>query len=129
MLKEIKKKKHNLTTDEEKQWEAEKKCYICGDKFLNSVKAPTTKDDVLTEIQDLLEKNMLPTEKIPSLKLVKKQQRTFSRLLHPDKNLDVSKEAQNKKEEEFKIFFQANKKLQKILIEKGLINNVEEDEE
>ena len=35
----------------------------------------------------------------------------------------------SKKEEEFKIFYQANKRLQKILIEKGLINNVEEDEE
>ena len=35
----------------------------------------------------------------------------------------------SKKEEEFKIFYQANKKLQKILIEKRLINNVEEDEE
>ena len=86
-----------------------KKCHICGDKFLNSVKAPTTKDEVLTEIKDLLEKNMLPTEKIPSLKLVKKQQRTFSRLLHPDKNVDVSKEAMSKKEEEFKLCFQANK--------------------
>ena len=30
MLKEIKKKKHNLTTDEEKQWEAEKNVIYVG---------------------------------------------------------------------------------------------------
>ena len=78
-------------------------------------------------------KNELPTDKIPSLKLVKKQLREISLQLHPDKNVDDSEEAKNAKSEKVKHFLDANKKLREILVEKELINgeeeNVEFDEE
>ena len=78
-------------------------------------------------------KNELPTDKIPSLKLVKKQLREISLQLHPDKNVDDSEEVKNAKSEKVKHFLDANKKLREILVEKELINgeeeNVEFDEE
>ena len=37
-LKEIEQKEHNLSADEEKQWQAETKCYICKDKFYKGCK-------------------------------------------------------------------------------------------
>ena len=42
-LKENEMKEHNLSPDEERQWEAETICHICKDKFYN--KPPATKNN------------------------------------------------------------------------------------
>ena len=70
---------------------------------------------------------MLPTDKIPSLKLVQNQFREISLQLHPDKNVDESEEVKNAKSEQVKYFLDANKKLRDILVEKELINGEEEN--
>merc|ERR1712030_84964 len=90
ILKKIGKTEHKLTASEEKKWEAENKCHICGDLFLNLEKTSLSNDNHLSKLKDLLLKNELPTDKIPSVNLVKKQKRTLSKKLHPDKQVDTT---------------------------------------
>ena len=102
--KENEKKNHNLSDDEEKKYQEEKHCHICKDRILILNKDPSLRAQALAEIKDLLVKNELPTDKIPSLKLVKKQLREISLQLHPDKNVDESEEAKNAKQNRLNIF-------------------------
>merc|ERR1712055_190183 len=127
---ENEKKDHNLTEDEEKQFQDEKHCHVCKDLILSSDQDPSSaRAKVLTEILDLLVLNKLPTDKIPSLKLVKKQHRELTRQLHPDRNPDASDEERNAKQEEVKVFIKANNELKDFLIEKGFIIAEEENTE
>merc|ERR1712208_271929 len=126
--KENEKKNHDLSDDEEKQYQEENQCHICKDRILSSDQDPTsTRVKVLAEIEDLLLINKLPTDKIPSLKLVKRQQRIISLELHPDKNLDASDEEKNAKLEEIQVFLKANNELRDLLIEKEIIIAEEEN--
>ena len=129
ILKKIEKTEHKLTASEEKKWEAENKCHICGDLFLNLEKTSLSNDNHLSKLKDLLLKNELPTDKIPSVNLVKKQKRTLSKKLHPDKQVNVSEDEKALKLEKFKMFINDNEELQTYLIENELIENKEEDEE
>ena len=72
-LKENEMKEHNLSPDEERQWEAETICHICKDKFYS--KPPATKNNHkhLKEMKQMLIVNRLDVNKIPSLKLVNRQ--------------------------------------------------------
>ena len=49
-LKEIENKEHNLSADEERQWQAETECYICKDKFYKGCKPPASKKKQLKNI-------------------------------------------------------------------------------
>merc|ERR1711947_10404 len=99
-----------------------------GDRILSSDQDPTsTRAKVLAEIEDMLLINKLPTDKIPSLKLVKRQQRIISLELHPDKNQHASDEEKNAKLEEVKVFIKANNELRDLLIEKEIIIAEEEN--
>merc|ERR1711888_496845 len=128
-LKEIEKKEHNLSPDEERQWQAEKKCHICKDKFYT--KPPATKNNHkhLKEMKQMLIVNKLDVNKIPSLKLVKKQKRIVSLQLHPDKLGEVSNEEKLAKQEELKKFNVENEKLQNYLINHEVLVDEEQDEE
>jgi hypothetical protein len=128
-LKEMEKKEHNLTADEEKQWQAETKCHICDDKFYKGCKPPSPKNNHLKKIHELLVANKLDVSKIPLLKLVKKQKRIISLQLHPDKLVDVSEEEKLAKQEELKKFNVENENLQNYLIENELFEVEEQDEE
>ena len=132
-LKENEKKEHNLSVDEEKQWQAETKCYMCNDKFYKGCKPPLPKNKHLNthlkKIKELLVANKLDVKKIPSLKLVKKQKRIISFQLHPDKQGDVSSEERFAKQEELKKFNVDNENLQNYLIENELLEDEEQDEE
>ena len=132
-LKEIEQKEHNLSADEEKQWQAETKCYICKDKFYKGCKPPLTKNKHmkthLKRMKDLLVANKLDVSKIPSLKLVKKQKRIISLQLHPDKLGDVSSEERFAKQEELKKFNVENENLQNYLVEHELFVVEEKEEE
>ena len=106
---------------------------MCKDPILSSDQGPTsTRVKVLAEIQHLLVLNKLPTDKIPSLKLVKRQQRVISLEIHPDKNPDASDEEKIAKLEETQLFLAANNELRDLLIEKEIIiaeeENIEFDE-
>ena len=64
-LKNIEKKKHhNLTAEEQKQWKEEKKCHICKERFLKD----STNPQISKEMKQLLEANKLDCAKIPSIK-------------------------------------------------------------
>ena len=128
-LKEIEKKEHNLTADEEKQWQAETKCHICSDKFLKGCLPHSAKEEHLKHIEHYLLTNKLDITKIPSLKLVKKQKRIISLQLHPDKQGDVSEREKLLKQEELKKFNVENENLQNYLIDNELIEETEQDEE
>ena len=89
---------------------------MCKDPILSSDQGPTsTRAKVLAEIQDLLVINKLPTDKIPSLKLVKKQHRVISLELHPDRNHDASDEEKKAQLEEIQVFLKANNELRDLL--------------
>ena len=122
-------KEHNLSRDEERQWEAETICHICKDKFYS--KPPATKNNHkhLKEMKQMLINNKLDVNKIPSLKLVNRQKRIISRQLHPDKLGDVSNEEKLAKEEELKKFNVANENLLNYLIQHELLVDEEQDEE
>ena len=128
-LKEMEKKEHNLTADEEKQWQAETKCHICSDKFLKGCIPHSAKEEHLKHIEHYLLTNKLDITKIPSLKLVKKQKRIISLQLHPDKQGDVSEREKLLKQEELKKFNVENENLQNYLIDNELIEETEQDEE
>ena len=98
-LKENEKKEHDLSPDEERQWQAETKCHICKDKFYS--KPPATKNNLkhLKEMKQMLIVNKLDVNKIPSIKMVKKQKRIVSLQLHPDKQGDASNEEKLAKQE------------------------------
>ena len=129
-LKEIEQKEHNLSADEERQWQAETKCYICKDKFYKGCKPKNNHlKKHLKTMKDLLVANKLDVSKIPSLKLVKKQKRIISLQLHPDKQGDVSSEERFAKQEELKKFNVENENLQNYLVENELFEDEEKDEE
>ena len=101
---------------------------MCKDRIFSSDQDPaSTRFKVLSEIQDLLVLNKLPTDKIPSLKLVKKQQRVFSLKLHPDRNPDATDEEKKAQLAEVQIFLKANNDLRDLLIEKEIIIAEEEN--
>ena len=128
-LKENEMKEHNLSPDEERQWEAETICHICKDKFYS--KPPATKNNHkhLKEMKQMLIVNRLDVNKIPSLKLVNRQKRIISLQLHPDKLGDVSNEEKLAKEEELKKLNVANENLLNYLIKHGLLVDEEQDED
>ena len=129
-LKEIEQKEHNLSADEERQWQAETKCYICKDKFYKGCKPKNNHlKKHLKTMKDLLVANKLDVSKIPSLKLVKKQKRIISLQLHPDKQGDVSSEERFAKQEELKKFNVENENLQNYLVEHELFVVEEKEEE
>ena len=132
-LQEVEKKEHNLSPEEERQWKAETKCHICKDKFYKGCKPPASKNDHLKmhlkQIKQMLIVNKLAENKIPSLKLVKKQKRIVSLQLHPDKLGDVTQQEKLAKEEELKKFNVENENLQNYLLEHELLMEEEQDEE
>merc|ERR1711888_213345 len=116
------------TEDEENQFQAEKHCHVCKDRILSSDKDPTSaRFKLLSDMHDLLASNYLPTDMIPSLKLVKKQQRVYSLKLHPDKNRDATDRSLNANQEELKVFIKANNELKEFLIENEIIIAEEEN--
>ena len=128
-LEEIEKKQHDLSPEEERQWKAETKCHICKDKFYTKPPATKNNNKHLKEMKQMLIVNKLDVNKIPSLKLVKKQKRIVSLRLHPDKLGDVSNEEKLAKQEELKKFNVENENLQNYLIENELLMDEEQDEE
>ena len=50
MLNIIEKKNHNLTPEEEKQWQEEKKCYICKEVFIKDDSKPYLTKEAATII-------------------------------------------------------------------------------
>ena len=128
-LKEIEKKEHDLSPEEERQWKAETKCHICKDKFYSKPPATKNNNKHLKEMKQMLIVNKLDVNKIPSLKLVKKQKRIVSLRLHPDKLGDVSNEEKLAKQEELKKFNVENENLQNYLINHELLMDEEQDEE
>ena len=111
-LKKIEKKNHNLSEEEEKQWQEEKKCHICNDAFLKDDNPPDTKNrHHLVQIKHLLLANRLDSEKIPSIRKVKKQKKIISAQLHPDKQTEASDEEKFAKQEELKAFNVKNEEL------------------
>merc|ERR1712208_145306 len=82
----------------------------------------------LNKIKDFLKENELCTEKIPSIKMVKKQKRIVSIELHRDKQLGESEEEIKRKEERLKLFNASNEKLKKYLMDNQLFGDDEEEE-
>ena len=62
-LKKIEKKEHDLSPEEERQWQAETNCYICKERFLKN----STNPQISKELKQLLEANKLDCAKIPSI--------------------------------------------------------------
>ena len=78
---ETNKQEAESTTDqEEDEFEQGKNCYVCGEKFIKRY-ASSSISDHLEKIKNLLKENELCTEKIPSIKMVKKQKRIVSTFL------------------------------------------------
>ena len=128
-LKKIEKKKHNLTSEEEKSWQDEKKCHICKEVFIKNNKLSNDKRYHLDQIKELLVDNKLDPERIPSIQKVKKQKRIISILLHPDKLADASEQEKFAKQEELKLFNVNNEKLLAYLEKYCLYMEQEDDEE
>ena len=128
-MKKIEKKKHNLSSEEEKSWQDEKKCHICKEVFIKSDKLSNDKRYHLDQIKELLVDNKLDPERIPSIQKVKKQKRIISILLHPDKLADASEQEKFAKQEELKLFNVNNEKLLAYLEKYCLYMEQEDDEE
>ena len=105
-----------------------KKCHNCSDKFLKGCIPHSAKEEHLKHIEHYLLTNKLDITKIPSLKLVKKQKRTISLQLHPDKQGDVCEREKLLKQEELKKFNVENENLQNYLIDNELIEETDQDE-
>ena len=125
MLNIIEKKNHNLTPEEEKQWQEEKKCYICKEVFIKDDSKPY----LTKELKQLLVDNKLDCGRIPSIKKVKKQKRIISLQLHPDKLVDISEQEKLTKQEELKAFNVNNDLLLRYLEDNCIFMVDEEDEE
>ena len=124
-LQEVEKKEHNLSPEEEKQWKAETKCYICKERFLKE----STNPQISIELKQLLEDNKLNIAKIPSVKKVKKQKRIMSLKLHPDKLFNATEQEKHIKQEELKKFNVKNDELLEYLHTHELMMEEEQDEE
>ena len=124
-LEKLEIKNHKLTAEEKKQWEEEKTCHICKEKFLKD----STDPKISIELKNLLLANKLDCTKIPSLKKVKSQKRIMSLQLHPDKLINDSEQEKHIKEEELKIFNVANEKLKTYLINHELLVGEEQDDD
>merc|ERR1711942_188302 len=94
-LEKLEIKNHKLTAEEKKQWEEEKTCHICKEKFLKD----STDPKISIELKNLLLANKLDCTKIPSLKKVKSQKRIMSLQLHPDKLINDSEQEKHIKED------------------------------
>ena len=128
--KENEKKQHDLSDEEEKQWNAETNCHICGELFLKSQDSHVSdKSFHLKEIKHLLIKNRLSENIIPSMKMVKKQKRLISMELHPDKQSCSDDKEKRMKENELKEFNTANEDLLAYLMNNNLDEEPEEDAE
>ena len=117
-----------LTQEQETEYQQQKKCYICEEKFLKKELNTTNNNHHLEKIKDLLKGNKLNTNKIPSIKMVKKQKRVVSLQLHPDKLDYVSEEEKLAKQEELKHFNVYNEKLYSYLIKNNIHEPDEKDE-
>merc|ERR1712208_227317 len=82
----------------------------------------------LNKIKDFLKENKLCTEKIPSIKMVKKQKRIVSMELLRDKQVGESEKEIKRKEEKLKLFNASNEKLKKYLMDNQLFGDDEEEE-
>ena len=121
----------DMTEEQETEYQNQKKCHICEEKFLKEQFNSTNNNNNhhhLEEIKGLLKANRMKMNKIPSLKMVKKQKRVISLLLHPDKHVDASEQEQLAKQEELKQFNVANEKLYSYLMDNNLLEQEEEDE-
>ena len=121
----MKKKHHNLTAEEQKQWKEEKKCHICKERFLKD----STNPQISKEMKQLLEANKLDCAKIPSIKKVKKQKRILSLQIHPDKLFYATEQEKHIKQEELKKFNVKNDELLEYLHKHEMFMNDEDDEE
>ena len=119
----MKKKHHNLTAEEQKQWKEEKKCHICKEKFLKD----SSKPQISKELKQLLEANKLDCAKIPSIKKVKKQKRIMSLQLHPDKLFNATEQEKHIKQEELKKFNVKNDELLEYLHKHEMFMNDEDE--
>ena len=119
---------NSLTHEQETEYQQQKKCYVCEEKFLKKELKTTNNNHHLEKIKDLLKGNKLNTNKIPSIKMVKKQKRVVSILLHPDKQGDVSEEEKLVKQEQLKHFNVYNEKLYSYLIKNNIHEPDEKDE-
>ena len=128
-LEKLEIKNHKLTAEEKKQWEEEKTCHICKEKFLKDSTDPKISPKISIELKNLLLANKLDCTKIPSLKKVKSQKRIMSLQLHPDKLINDSEQEKHIKEEELKIFNVANEKLKTYLINHQLLVGEEQDDD
>merc|ERR1712208_46849 len=124
---ETNKKEAESTTDqEEEEFEQEKNCYVFGEKFIKRYTSSSICHH-LNKIKDFLKENELCTEKIPSIKMVKKQKRIVSMELHRDKQVGESEEEIKRKEEKLKLFNASNEKLKKYLMDNQLFGDDEEE--
>ena len=119
----MKKKHHNLTAEEQKQWKEEKKCHICKERFLKD----STNPQISKELKQLLEANKLDCAKIPSIKKVKKQKRIMSLQLHPDKLFNATEQEKHIKQEELKKFNVKNDELLEYLHKHEMFMNDEDE--
>ena len=117
----------STTDQEEDEFEQEKNCYVCGERFIKRYVSSSISHH-LNKIKDLLKENGLCTEKIPSIKMVKKQKRLVSMELHRDKQVGVCEEEIKRKEEKLKLFNASNDKLKKYLMDNQLFEDDEEEE-
>ena len=116
-------KELNMSEEDEEEFQKATNCHICGDEFTQAQEQDHGSHQ--KHIEEWLKINRLDTNKIPSLRQVKRQRRIISLELHPDK---VGKG----KEEECKQFLNENTLLYTYLIDHGLIvhdDNEKIDEE
>merc|ERR1712208_102966 len=117
----------STTDQEEDEFEQEKNCYVCGERFIKRYVSSSISHH-LDKIKDLLKENELCTKKIPFIKKVKKQKRLVSMELHRDKQVGVCEEEIKQKEEKLKLFNASNEKLKKYLTDNQLFGDDEEEE-
>merc|ERR1712208_44378 len=103
----------STTDQEEDEFEQEKNCYVCGERFIKRY------------VSSLISHHL---EKIKSIKMVKKQKRLVSMELHRDKQVGVCEEEIKQKEEKLKLFNVSNEKLKKYLMDNQLFEDDEEEE-
>ena len=117
---------NEMTYQQQQEFKEKKNCYVCGERFIKRYNSSISHH--LDKIRDLLKDNGLCSEKIPSIKMVKKQKRIMSLELHRDKQVGASDDEIKQKEEKLKHFNVSNEKLKKYLMKNLLFGDDEEDE-
>ena len=117
---------NEMTYQQQQEFKEKKNCYVCGERFIKKFNSSISHH--LDKIRDLLKDNGLCSEKIPSIKMVKKQKRIMSLELHRDKQVGASDDEIKQKEEKLKHFNVSNEKLKKYLMNNLLFGDDEEDE-